>query len=204
MNKTSWKTTTAGILGAVSVLIGSALTLLDNDPNTNPNWEMVFTALSLCGGLIFARDNNRTSAQVGAEPSPTDEPLVRVDVPKSKNNPLTYLWLIVPLLFVGCKSPFAVHIPTNVLKFTAPNGALTIEHPQNFDGTNMEVDFETNGTVHAKFGHIHSENDPATISAEAAGESAKLKAFGGALADVIKAQGAMAGKAANTAVTGKP
>jgi len=110
MNKTSWKTTTGGVLGAVAIIIGAAQALLDNDPLTNPNWEMVIGALSLCAGLIFARDNNKTSAQVGAEPAKPEEPLIRVDVPTSKNNPLTYLWLIVPLLFVsGCSMSSYAH-----------------------------------------------------------------------------------------------
>ena len=75
MNKTSWKTTTGGVLGAVAIIAGAAQAILDNDPATNPNWEMVIGALSICAGLLFARDNKVTSAQAGAEPA---KPAVQV------------------------------------------------------------------------------------------------------------------------------
>ncbi len=70
MNK-SWKTTSAAI-GGLIVLIGTVIKQLsDGDPSTNPDWNVVIplAITSLVG--IFARDNDKTSEQVGASPVKT-------------------------------------------------------------------------------------------------------------------------------------
>lgn len=62
----SWKTTTTGIIG----IVGTTCTMLYeflttgsvNSSNIANNVTIIIVAL----GLIFARDNNKTSEQVGA------------------------------------------------------------------------------------------------------------------------------------------
>ena len=64
--KGSWKTTGAG-LGALLALVGTTLNqLLDGNPATNPDFNYVLPLFftSLTG--LFARDNNKSSEQVGA------------------------------------------------------------------------------------------------------------------------------------------
>lgn len=63
---TSWKTTLAGIAAIVAAL-GTALSAqFDNDPATVPDWTMVIGLITAGVGLVLARDNNKTSEQVGA------------------------------------------------------------------------------------------------------------------------------------------
>ena len=38
----------------------------DNDPATVPDWTMVIGMITAGVGLVLARDNNKTSEQVGA------------------------------------------------------------------------------------------------------------------------------------------
>ena len=65
-NTTSWKTTGAGI-SAILIAAGSALSALtDNDPATVVDWGALSAALLAGIGLIFARDNDKTSKQVKA------------------------------------------------------------------------------------------------------------------------------------------
>lgn len=65
----SWKTTLFGILGLVGTGITViAIPMLDNDPATVPNWGLFLTACATAFGLVAARDNNKTSSDVGAEP----------------------------------------------------------------------------------------------------------------------------------------
>lgn len=60
------RTSIAGI-GALLVAIGGALgAIFDGDPLTNPDWTAVVAAVTVAVGLIFARDSNKTSEQVGA------------------------------------------------------------------------------------------------------------------------------------------
>jgi hypothetical protein len=67
MNSKSWKTSAAGI-GALLVAIGGALTAtFDADPTTNADWAAVIAAAVAGFGLIFARDNDKSSEQVGAK-----------------------------------------------------------------------------------------------------------------------------------------
>lgn len=63
----SWKTTAAGIGGIMAVL-GSALSaMFDADPTTIPDWTSVIAGVTMAIGLIFARDNDKSSEQVGAK-----------------------------------------------------------------------------------------------------------------------------------------
>jgi len=67
----SWKTTTAGILAAVGVFAAQLSAVFDNDPTTNANWETIIGAIVAVAGILglglVARDNDKTSSQVGAE-----------------------------------------------------------------------------------------------------------------------------------------
>ena len=63
---TSWKTTLAGIAAIVAALATAVSAQFDNDPATVPDWTMVIGMITAGVGLILARDNNKTSEQVGA------------------------------------------------------------------------------------------------------------------------------------------
>lgn len=64
LTHSSWKTTGAG-LGAVLIAIGSAISALtDNDPATIVDWGSLSAALIAGIGLIFARDNDKSSKAV--------------------------------------------------------------------------------------------------------------------------------------------
>ena len=65
--KGSWKTTAAGIC-AILVAIGTAIiALVDGDPKTSINFEATMVAISAGVGLLAARDNDKSSEQVGAK-----------------------------------------------------------------------------------------------------------------------------------------
>jgi len=62
----SWKTTTAGIVAGLAVILTQVAYLLDADPETVFSLEAVIAALGVMGIGWFARDNNVTSEQAGA------------------------------------------------------------------------------------------------------------------------------------------
>lgn len=55
-----------GIVAILSAVTAAAQLLLDDNPNTNPDLTLTVSAIAAGLGLIFARDNNVTSAQVNA------------------------------------------------------------------------------------------------------------------------------------------
>ena len=60
-SNTSWKTTGAGI-SAILIAVGAALSALtDNDPATTVDWGSLSAAFVAGLGLIFARDNDKSS-----------------------------------------------------------------------------------------------------------------------------------------------
>lgn len=65
--KKSWKTTASGVAGVVIIIASAVQALFDDNVLTNPDWEVVITALVTSFGLIFARDNKVTSEDVGAK-----------------------------------------------------------------------------------------------------------------------------------------
>jgi hypothetical protein len=66
--KGSWKTTTCGILGLVSAAITMvAIPILDADPATLPAWGTFGAMLAASVGLLFSRDNDKSSEDVGAK-----------------------------------------------------------------------------------------------------------------------------------------
>ena len=78
MKYLSWKTTAAGIGMIVTALFTMILQpLTDNDPKTNPDYNVAIAAIIAGVGLVVARDDNRSSEEVGAKvgekPRPSDE-----------------------------------------------------------------------------------------------------------------------------------
>lgn len=62
----SWRTTAAGIAGAVATLIGLVLVpILDEDPATQANWAEAIPIALVALGLGAARDHQVSSAQAG-------------------------------------------------------------------------------------------------------------------------------------------
>lgn len=74
---TSWKTTAMGVVvlvgsagKALTTVATAATALLDGDPSTVADWGSVTEAFALVSvgfGLIFARDNNKSSEAVKAK-----------------------------------------------------------------------------------------------------------------------------------------
>jgi len=62
----SWRTTFAGITTIVIAILGAAKSILDGDPTTNPDYPSIIAAITAGLGLIKARDNVVTSADVKA------------------------------------------------------------------------------------------------------------------------------------------
>ncbi len=64
----SWKTTLCGLLGVVAAGITLiAQPMLDGDASTLPQWAAFGTAGAAAIGLLFARDNSKSSEDVGAK-----------------------------------------------------------------------------------------------------------------------------------------
>ncbi|MFH1022131.1 MAG: hypothetical protein V1809_01940 [Planctomycetota bacterium] len=64
----SWKTTACGILAAVAAGITLVvIPLLDNNPATTANWGAFGASLAAAVGLVLARDDDKTSEDVGAK-----------------------------------------------------------------------------------------------------------------------------------------
>lgn len=63
----SWKTTVAGIAGVIAAIASAIQAQFDGDPATVPDWGLVGALLATGIGLLLARDNDKTSEQVGAQ-----------------------------------------------------------------------------------------------------------------------------------------
>lgn len=78
MKYLSWKTTAAGIGMIVTALFTMILQpLTDGNPATNPDYNVAIASIIAGIGLVMARDDNRSSEEVGAKvgehPRPTGE-----------------------------------------------------------------------------------------------------------------------------------
>lgn len=64
----SWKTTLCGILGIVAAGITMvAVPILDGNPNTVANWGAFSATVATGIGLLFSRDNDKSSEDVGVK-----------------------------------------------------------------------------------------------------------------------------------------
>jgi len=61
----SWKTTLIGVLAAIAILANEAMAFIDDDPSTIPSLDRLLEALALLGIGILARDNDKSSEDVG-------------------------------------------------------------------------------------------------------------------------------------------
>lgn len=61
----SWKTTVCGILGFIVAGGTAAVALLDSDPATIPQWELVVATFMAMVGLFAARDSDKSSQDHG-------------------------------------------------------------------------------------------------------------------------------------------
>lgn len=68
MKYLSWQTSMAG-LSAITVAVFSMIIqpLTDGNPETNPDYNVAITAIIAGIGLLFARDDNKTSEETGAK-----------------------------------------------------------------------------------------------------------------------------------------
>jgi hypothetical protein len=64
------KTTAAGIVAFIAILATQMGYLLDTDATTNVDWNAVLNGFLFLVLGISARDNSKTSAEVGAEEPP--------------------------------------------------------------------------------------------------------------------------------------
>ncbi len=61
----SWQTTTLGIITGLMIILPQLQAVLDSDAATNPSWEMILAGLGAMGVGVVARDNNKSSQDVG-------------------------------------------------------------------------------------------------------------------------------------------
>ncbi|MEM9372409.1 MAG: hypothetical protein AAGA55_02095 [Planctomycetota bacterium] len=61
----SWKTTALGIIGGFMLLLPQLSAVLDDDPETNPDWQQVTAAFAMFGIGTVARDGDKSSQDVG-------------------------------------------------------------------------------------------------------------------------------------------
>lgn len=55
----SWKTTTAAVLGFLTLLLAQFQAVLDGNPATVANWNTVFAGAAPLIGLLFAKDDDK-------------------------------------------------------------------------------------------------------------------------------------------------
>jgi hypothetical protein len=55
----NWKTTMAAILGLLAIAATQGQAVLDGNPETVANWQIVLPAAIGCIGLIFAKDSKK-------------------------------------------------------------------------------------------------------------------------------------------------
>lgn len=60
----SWKTTLCGIIGALVMLLPQVLAVLDNNPATIVNWQIVMAGLAMLGIGVAAKDGDKSTEDV--------------------------------------------------------------------------------------------------------------------------------------------
>jgi len=63
----SWKTSTLGIMAFAMIAINAATAVLDNDPSTIADWNLVVEGFLVMMALFLARDGDKSSEAVGAK-----------------------------------------------------------------------------------------------------------------------------------------
>jgi len=63
----SWKTTVAGIAAIIAAIALAVSNEFDADPATVADWGAVLATIAAGVGLLFARDNDKSSEKVGAK-----------------------------------------------------------------------------------------------------------------------------------------
>lgn len=63
----SWKTTSAGIVGAIALALPELQAAIDGNPDTIADWNVVAAAVLVLVGFIFARDNSVSSERAGVK-----------------------------------------------------------------------------------------------------------------------------------------
>ena len=64
----SWKTTASAIVVILLAVFTAVGAMVDSDPETAPDWNIVAAEIMAGVGLFMARDNDKTSAEAGATP----------------------------------------------------------------------------------------------------------------------------------------
>ena len=64
----SWKTTLAGVAAIIAAIALAIAHQFDADANTVADWGAVAAAVAAGVGLLYARDNDRSSEDVGIKP----------------------------------------------------------------------------------------------------------------------------------------
>lgn len=63
----SWKTTACGVIAILTAVLSAVKAMIDGDPATVADWGAVSAAVIAGAGLIFARDNSKSSEDAGAK-----------------------------------------------------------------------------------------------------------------------------------------
>ena len=66
-NLKSWKTSAVGFLSGLVIIATQIIALLDTDPATVFSYEAFVAALAVMGIGFFARDNDKSSEDVGTK-----------------------------------------------------------------------------------------------------------------------------------------
>lgn len=60
----NWRTTLGGVVAFVYALSAAGKALLDSDPGTRPDWNLVLVAAGALIGLLHAKDRNVTGGTI--------------------------------------------------------------------------------------------------------------------------------------------
>lgn len=68
LNRSSWKTSSAGISAAITAFLTLIVVpITDSDPATVPQWGVFIPLLITAASSWFARDNDKSSKDVGVQ-----------------------------------------------------------------------------------------------------------------------------------------